>query len=105
MTGIVILLVACAIMTIAIIEIAKRFGRDVGTVEFQLLASSLIPVLFIALWVYGIWWIQSDYCTDANTCDAPAMMIMSFSALGGAVFSFVVCLIVSAAWNHWFIKK
>lgn len=105
MMGIIILLVVCAATTIAIIEIAKRFGYDVGTVKFQMFASSPIPVLFIALWIYGIWWIQSDYCIDPNTCDAPGMMLMSFSALMGAAFSFVVCLIVSVSWNHWVIKK
>lgn len=103
--GVVMLLVLCVVTTIAMIEIAKRFGHDVTAVKFQLFASSLIPVLFIALWIYGIWWIQSENCTNPNTCDAPGMLLMSFSTLGGAVFSFVACLIVSAAWNHWFIKK
>lgn len=93
-------LLVVVILTAAIVEIGQRTGINTNSVRFYFLASLPIPLILIALWIWGLWYIQSEHCTDANTCDAPGMLVMSFGTLFPAIVGFAVGLLTAVFWNR-----
>lgn len=92
-------------VTIAIIEIAKRLKPETSLAWLPFWASLPIPGLFVIYWLYGLWWIQSDYCTDIDACDAGGMLAMSIGAAIGFFGSFFVGMTTAILWINWRKKK
>ncbi|WP_417616130.1 hypothetical protein [Parasphingorhabdus sp.] len=104
MTLIIIIFIIAG-LTIAIIEIAKRLKPDINLAWLPFLASLPIPGLCVIYWLFGLWWIQSEYCTDIDTCDSGGMLAMSVGAAVGFFGSFFVGMTTAILWINWLKKK
>ncbi len=101
----IVIIVFIAGLTIATIEIAKRLKPDISLGWLPFWVSLPIPGLFMAYWLFGLWWIQSDYCTNIDRCDTAQLLGMSVGAAVGFFGSFFVSMTTAILWINWRKRK
>ncbi len=101
----IILILIIAGLTIAIVEIAKRRKPDISLGWLPFWASLPIPGLFVLYWLFNLWWLQSDHCTDVQICNSGGIAAMSVGAAVGFFGSFFVSMTMSILWINWHKKK
>ncbi len=101
----IILILIIAGLTIAFIEIAKRRKPDINLGWLPFWASLPIPTLFVIYWLFSLWWLQSAYCTDVQTCGSNGMAAMTKGAAIGLFGSFFVSMTTSILWINWRNRK
>jgi hypothetical protein len=100
-----ILILIVATLTIAIIEIAKRLKPDTSLGWLPFWASLPVPGLFVIYWLFSLWWMQSDHCTDVQICNSGGISAMTVGAAVGFFGSFFVSMTTSILWINWRNRK